>query len=711
MKRLLLFLLFVPLIAACDLLEREIIQRPDQPPTPVVVTATPQPTNTLIPTATPTPYVPPPTAAPPPIVRTFATSVQSVDAVALATRQARVPVTWMIDNRPAGSNLIFEQILTGGELINVELPRSFTWVPSSGSGVVAPYLPGGDAGQIRLRLRLINSANITLTSAEIWLPVYGYNQNYIVSDPSQCGSAPYREPLGFAVGISGSVNFAQEAGLSLNTNPGITGGVVGHLPRNASFTVIGGPYCYYSQSANFRQWRVRAEASGREGWIFEYAGGSYTVTPYRRFVTYDPSQCFRDPFPISAGIEVGEQVEPLIGLSLMTSTYGSNAQVGPYVSAGTRLNVVGGPFCYREEPPVTPREPGLRQWRVSTLDGSAQGWVWEYAASGQPYIQLAAPTTVIKSFIVSPNPAPADGTLTLTWEVENADSVAIRTPNDLFENMGLSGTLTVSVQDTAGTASLFSIHLEAALEDMVFVETRQVNIISGPPPEPEILSFTANPDPVKPGQNLTLGWEFTGASQGTIDRQTAPGQWQMVTIVNQQTGVYTVAAPNTPGQAVYQLMLSDANGRQITQQVTVTVQCEQDTFFVDPQATGCPLNPPATINAAYQQFQYGYMVWDSPNNAILVFYNNGTYTEVFDTWSGEDIVFDQDPPAGLIQPLRGFGKVWVENQAIRDALGWATASEQGYSATFQAMDSGSRYFSLPSARIVRLSPNNTWIAL
>ena len=46
------------------------------------------------------------------------------------------------------------------------------------------------------------------------------------------------------------------------------------------------------------------------------------------------------------------------------------------------------------------------------------------------------------------------------------------------------------------------------------------------------------------------------------------------------------------------------------------------------------------------------------------------------------------PPAGLLEPIRGFGKVWRENQAVQDALGWATGIEQGNVATAQDFSNG-----------------------
>ena len=47
------------------------------------------------------------------------------------------------------------------------------------------------------------------------------------------------------------------------------------------------------------------------------------------------------------------------------------------------------------------------------------------------------------------------------------------------------------------------------------------------------------------------------------------------------------------------------------------------------------------------------------------------------------------PVPGLFLPKRGFGKVWRENQAVRDCVGYArTADETGYTITAQEFQGG-----------------------
>ena len=46
------------------------------------------------------------------------------------------------------------------------------------------------------------------------------------------------------------------------------------------------------------------------------------------------------------------------------------------------------------------------------------------------------------------------------------------------------------------------------------------------------------------------------------------------------------------------------------------------------------------------------------------------------------------PPSGYYQPKRGFGKVWRDNQNVRNNLQWATTEERGFFGSIQNYDGG-----------------------
>jgi hypothetical protein len=113
-------------------------------------------------------------------------------------------------------------------------------------------------------------------------------------------------------------------------------------------------------------------------------------------------------------------------------------------------------------------------------------------------------------------------------------------------------------------------------------------------------------------------------------------------------------------------------------------------------AIGCPLaGAPGTVSSAYQPFQNGLMVWVSslgavPQPAIYALFGNGTYQRFNDTFrDGVDPSSGgMVPPPGLVEPVRGFGKVWRDNPAARDTLGWALTGESGGTAEILLFERG-----------------------
>lgn len=112
-------------------------------------------------------------------------------------------------------------------------------------------------------------------------------------------------------------------------------------------------------------------------------------------------------------------------------------------------------------------------------------------------------------------------------------------------------------------------------------------------------------------------------------------------------------------------------------------------------ALGCPLTGATAGSSAYQPFQNGVMFWVSslgsqPQPVIYALFNNGTYQRFNDTFvEGVDPSSGgATPPEGLIEPVRGFGKVWRDSAAVHDTLGWATAGESGGSVQVQVFERG-----------------------
>lgn len=137
-------------------------------------------------------------------------------------------------------------------------------------------------------------------------------------------------------------------------------------------------------------------------------------------------------------------------------------------------------------------------------------------------------------------------------------------------------------------------------------------------------------------------------------------------------------------------------------------------------ALGCALaGGTGAVGSAYQPFQNGMMIWlaslgTQPQPVIYVLYNNGTYQRFNDTFvEGVDPASSgAAPPGGLLEPVRGFGKVWRSNPGVRDGLGWATAGESADSAQVQMFERGEMLSSSAAGQVYILVTGapGTWTA-
>jgi hypothetical protein len=127
-----------------------------------------------------------------------------------------------------------------------------------------------------------------------------------------------------------------------------------------------------------------------------------------------------------------------------------------------------------------------------------------------------------------------------------------------------------------------------------------------------------------------------------------------------------------------------------------------------PQLT-CVTSEQQTLWMARQPFQHGQMIWRSDEPAIYVLYNDGTYTRYEDQWTEDQPVDDPTlrPPEGMLQPKRGFGRLWREqlggaNSVKFARIGWATEEEKGMDATVQQWKGG-QIFDFGTGKLVLLN--------
>jgi len=237
-------------------------------------------------------------------------------------------------------------------------------------------------------------------------------------------------------------------------------------------------------------------------------------------------------------------------------------------------------------------------------------------------------------------------------------------------------------------------------------------------PELAILFFIVDVEDVATGKRLTFNWQTTGAVRGTIWSGTSHRffqEWGVPpngTLTVELAGTFYRNPPMT-------LMAYDAAGNHVFESVTVEWACEYEYFFA-PAPAACPRYEASDTWAAEQPFEHGRMIWLEEVHGedftlqrfILVLYDDGTYEHYEGTWTEGMPESDPAivPPAGLLQPIRGFGKLWRENTGVRDGLGWATAPEQGFTTTWQeqtgeSLGQGKAFMRIFSDQIAQI---NSW---
>jgi hypothetical protein len=125
---------------------------------------------------------------------------------------------------------------------------------------------------------------------------------------------------------------------------------------------------------------------------------------------------------------------------------------------------------------------------------------------------------------------------------------------------------------------------------------------------------------------------------------------------------------------------------------------------------GCATGSTAMVSGAVQPFERGLMIYRASSvpgapGAIEALSNDGRFTRSADTWvSGVDPDSGGlTPPPGLVEPIRGFGKVWRSDGALAARLGWALAGEQGVTLTVQPFERGVAIYVPSLSQIIVLS--------
>lgn len=375
-----------------------------------------------------------------------------------------------------------------------------------------------------------------------------------------------------------------------------------------------------------------------------------------------------------------------------------------------------------------PQTFGVPTYRLVVVD--EQGGLLDQAYVTLPYAPNIA-ATQIEAFTATARGA---DTLQLTWSVVNrtptstlrlvvVDGQGGLTPLALsqYDWVPSWGTAEVSVPPTSEAAlQLRLIVVDAALG--ATITERNITASLGSADLPIIELFSAAPSTIERGGVVTVSWAVAGASEVSVGQIDPDGFYVRPTEAMPASGTMTYTAFELDYYtAGFFIVAVNDEGATVTATASVVVNCPYTYAISDSaaQAGTCPLDAVAEIPAAYQIYERGEMIWRSDRIEIVALYGNGTYERFADTFVEDDTyAYPSEPPEGYIAPIRGFGKVWVNNPSVQINLGWALQPEIGFSPMVQSIAHGQLgltasvdYLTLPDGRWVGLYPDGTWRVL
>jgi len=209
---------------------------------------------------------------------------------------------------------------------------------------------------------------------------------------------------------------------------------------------------------------------------------------------------------------------------------------------------------------------------------------------------------------------------------------------------------------------------------------------------------------VPAGGSVTLSWDVSG--QNTIISLYDLNTYRQLADDLSATGTldYTFTQ-DAEGRARFLLSVKQGN-RYIHQAAAITVVAfAGQPAPTQPTQTPQPTSPQTvSVEASYQAFENGAMLWRGDTRQIYVFVVGRAYQVFDDTWQGETFDIGQPIPAGRVHPQFGIGKIWATQPGMVGALGWATAGEIPYTAT---IENGNR-ISLPYGGGAVILYGNSW---
>ena len=162
------------------------------------------------------------------------------------------------------------------------------------------------------------------------------------------------------------------------------------------------------------------------------------------------------------------------------------------------------------------------------------------------------------------------------------------------------------------------------------------------------------------------------------------------------------------------LVLSVTPAVPVPSPTPVISDCLPTFYFPDKDQSKCLPMRQGTVQAAYQPFENGFMLWRGDSGEVWVMEKSGLTLRYPEELYGllPDNPITDAAPKGRSVPANGFGRVWGNVEDIRKALGWSLGSEVSYTMTVQYALNGVKvpysYMTLPDDQVVKIFDGGRW---
>jgi hypothetical protein len=124
-----------------------------------------------------------------------------------------------------------------------------------------------------------------------------------------------------------------------------------------------------------------------------------------------------------------------------------------------------------------------------------------------------------------------------------------------------------------------------------------------------------------------------------------------------------------------------------------------------PTPSPTPVPTPKAVNAIYQSFEHGFMLWRADQDCVYAYSEtarpgkgiiiprelDSDYAYCLQAATLPDKALSEPTPAGLQAPVGVLGKVWRYYGEVRSALGYAVAPQQAYVANIPYHDCSNQF--------------------